>query len=70
MINNPAVWRDSLFCRSRFFFFFWFGILEVGDTGFDEDIVPGDELFDVAVLNAVLIPFGENFAEVGTELFA
>ena len=36
-------------------------VLEVGDAGLDEDVVPGDELLDVAVLYALLVPLGENF---------
>ena len=32
--------------------------LKVGDACFDEDVVPLDEFFDVAVLYTVLIPFG------------
>ena len=33
--------------------------LEVGNAGFDEDVVPLDELLDVRVLYAVLIPLGQ-----------
>ena len=44
--------------------------LEVGDTGLYEDVIPRDELLDMAVLHAILIPFGQHFGEVGAELFA
>ena len=44
--------------------------LEVGDACFYEDVVPGDELLDVAVVNALLIPLGEYFGEVGAEFVA
>ena len=44
--------------------------LEVGDACFHEDVVPGDELFDVAVVDALLIPLGEYLGEVGAEFVA
>ena len=40
------------FCRGDIF-------LEVGDAVLNEDVVPGDELLDVAVLHALLIPLGQ-----------
>jgi len=41
---------------------------EVGDAGLDEDVVPLDELLDVAVLHAVLIPVGQHLREVCVQL--
>jgi len=44
--------------------------LEVGDACFYEDVVPGDELLDVAVVNTLLIPLREYLGEIGAELVA
>ena len=44
--------------------------LEVGDACFHEDVVPGDELLDVAVVDALLIPLGEYLGEIGAEFVA
>ena len=42
---------------------------EVGYAGLHEDVVPLDELLDVAVLHAVLIPVGQYLREVVVQLF-
>ena len=64
----------GIFLFGLFLFFllllFGLGVLEVGDAGLDEDVVPGDELLDVTVLHAVLIPLGEYLAEIVAQLLA
>lgn len=48
-------------CRSHLF-------LEVGNAGFDEDVVPLDELLDVAAVHTVAIEGGQHLGEIVEEL--
>ena len=39
-------------------------LFEVGEAGVHQDVIPLDELLDVAVLNALLIPVGQHLREI------
>ena len=55
---------DVIAFRGLHFFF------EVGDAGFNEYIIPGDELLDVAGMYAVAVPLGENLREIVLKFLA
>ena len=64
---NPCHWRGfSLlfpivdvvaFCGGDIFF-------KVGDAVLNQNVVPGDEFLDVAVLHTLLIPLGKNLCKI------
>ena len=39
-------------------------LLKVGDAALDEDVIPLDELFDVAVVHTLAVEFGQNLGKV------
>ena len=43
-------------------------LLEVGDAGLDKDVIPLNELLDVAAMNTLAVEVGQHVAEILKEL--
>ena len=39
-------------------------LLKIGNSGCDENVVPLEQLFDVAVVDTLTVPFGQHFGEI------
>ena len=66
----PVGYGRRLFCGSSLggCFFLLFGFEKIGVASLHEDVVPLDELLDIAGIDAVGIVVGQHFVKEGVEL--